>query len=68
MDNLSVTSNGVPPSIAQSVVSVMTGQSTVNRKNRRTSSGLSNPKKIYEEVCTSASSLQISFLIMLLVM
>ena len=50
MDDVSHTSNGAPPSIAQSVVSVMTGQNTVGRKNRRTNSGMANPKKLYEEV------------------
>ena len=50
MDDATQTSNGAPPSIAQSVVSVMTGQNTMTRKHRRTSSSMNNPKKAYEEV------------------
>ena len=51
MDDVSHTSSsGPPPSIAQSVVSVMTGQNTVGRKNKRLNSGMGNPKKVYEEV------------------
>ena len=50
MDDVSHTSNGAPPSIAQSVVSVMTGQNTVGRRNKRLNSGMGNPKKVYEEV------------------
>eukprot|EP00794_Sanderia_malayensis_P016597 gene16597-18286_t len=47
MDNLSSTSSNAPPSIAQSVVSVITGQNTISRKNRRIVAGME--KKIYEE-------------------
>ena len=50
MDVVSQASNGAPPSIAQSVVSVMTGQNTTGRKNRRSNSVMANPKKMYEEV------------------
>ena len=57
MDDLSQTTNGAPPSIAQSVVSVMTGQNTLTRKNRRVSTGMSNPKKIYEEVLSNSAYL-----------
>eukprot|EP00795_Rhopilema_esculentum_P012593 gene12593-3296_t len=53
MDDVTQTSNGAPPSIAQSVVSVMTGQNTMTRKHRRTSSSMNNPKKAYEEALMS---------------
>jgi len=50
MDDVSNSnSTGAPPSIAQSVVSVMTGQNTIGRRSKRINSGMANPKKVYEE-------------------
>ena len=58
MDDVSNSnSTGAPPSIAQSVVSVMTGQNTIGRRSKRINSGMANPKKVYEEV-TSCSMYQ----------
>ena len=65
MDDVSNSSStGAPPSIAQSVVSVMTGQNTIGRRNKRINSGMANPKKVYEEVAIYSMSHGCSYLLL----